>query len=239
MRSDQSRRQRLLQVAAGAVFLALAVVLVLVVVNSSGNDDSSGGGNTKLEGVAEINKSLAGYPQEGSVIGDTSAPVELVEYGDLQCPLCKHYAEDIMPPLIENQVKKGVAFVDFRYMVVVGEESIAAGAAAHAAGLQHRSWNFIEIFYRNQGEENSGYAADDDFLEAVAKAAGVKDLDKWNEDRANLTEWVEENTEEAENVGFHGTPSFTVRGPKNNSELKVVGTPDSTEALEEAVNSVR
>jgi protein-disulfide isomerase len=239
VRADPSRRQRLLQFAAGAVFLALAVVLVLIVVNSSGNDDSSGGGNTKLEGVAAVNRSLAGYPQEGSVLGDTSAPVELVEYGDLQCPVCKHYAEDIMPPLIENQVKKGVAFIDFRYMVVVSDDSIAAGAAAHAAGLQHRGWNFIEIFYRNQGEENSGYADDDEFLEAVAKAAGVKDLDKWNEDRANLNVWVEENTEEGHSVGLHGTPSFTVRGPKNNSELKVIGTPDSTEALEEAVNSVR
>ncbi|HET7416117.1 MAG TPA: thioredoxin domain-containing protein [Solirubrobacterales bacterium] len=239
MEADPRRRQRLLQIAAGAAFLALAAVLVLIVVNSSGNDDPSGGGNTKLEGVAEINRSLAGYPQEGSVIGDTSAPVETVEYGDLQCPVCKHYAEDIIPPVLENQVKKGQTFIDFRYMVVVGDESIAAGAAAHAAGLQHRSWNFIEIFYRNQGEENSGYADDDEFLEAVAKAAGVKDLDKWNEDRANLTEWVEENTEEAHNVGLHGTPSFTVRGPKSNFELKVVGTPDSTEALEEAIDSVR
>jgi protein-disulfide isomerase len=233
---SSGRRQRLLQVGAGALFLAVAVVLVLIVVNSSGGD---GGGDTKLEGVAAVNKSLAGYPQEASVLGNQAAEVEMVEYGDLQCPVCKHYAEDILPPVIENQVKRGIVKIDFRYMVVVGDESTEAGAAAHAAGLQQRGWNFIEIFYRNQGEENSGYAADDEFLEAVAEAAGVKDLDKWNEDRQNLTQWVEENTEEGHAVGFHGTPSFTVRGPKNNQELEVVGTPESTEALEDAIESVR
>ena len=236
MKADPDRRQRLLQIAAGAVFLAVALVLVLVVVSSSGGGD---GGDTKLEGVAAVNKSLAGYPQEGSVIGKLSAPIEMVEYGDLQCPVCKHYAEDILPPILEKQVKQGVVKVDFRYMTIIGEESIAAGAAAHAAGLQHRSWNFIEIFYRNQGEENSGYAGDDDFLEAVAKAAGVKDLEKWNEDREGLDKWVEENQEEAEAVGFSGSPSFTVRGPGSDEELVAVGTPGSTAALEEAIEDVR
>lgn len=236
MNADRDRRQRLLQVAAGAAFLAVALVLVLIVVSSSGDGS---GGDTKLEGVAAVNKSLAGYPQEGSVIGDLGAPIEMVEYGDLQCPVCKHYAEDVVPPILEKQVKQGIVKIDFRYMAIIGEESIAAGAAAHAAGLQHRSWNFIEIFYRNQGEENSGYAADDEFLEAVAKAAGVEDLERWNEDRAGLDKWVEENQEEAEAVGFEGTPSFTVRGPGSNEELVAVGTPGSTEALEEAIEKVR
>src|SRR6187200_2248283 len=131
MRADSDRRQRLLQIAAAAVFLAVAAVLVLIVVNSSG---SGSGGDTKLEGVAVVNKSLAGYPQEGSVIGDLAAPVDMVEYGDLQCPVCKHYAEEILPPIIEKQVKQGIVKIDFRYMVVIGQQSIAAGAAAHAAG---------------------------------------------------------------------------------------------------------
>ena len=53
-----------------------------------------------------------------------------------------------------------------------------AGAAALAAGEQGAGWNYLELFYRNQGEENSGYATDE-FLTAVAKAAGVKNIATW------------------------------------------------------------
>ena len=33
--------------------------------------------------------------------------------------------------------------------------------SALAAGAQNKGWNFIETWYRNQGEENSGYATSD------------------------------------------------------------------------------
>ncbi|MGN6257733.1 MAG: DsbA family protein [Solirubrobacterales bacterium] len=225
------RQPRLLWLGA-AGFLVLVAVVLLIVVNSSGNDGTF---DKKLEGVAAVNKFFAGYPQNAAVIGDPQAPVETVDYSDLQCRACKHYAEDVLPRIIEKQVKHGASRIDFRFMANVGEQSIVAGAAAMAAALQGRGWNYIGIFYRNQGKENSGYAADDGFLEAIAKAARVKNLEKWNADRQNLTQWVEENTEEAQNVGLNSSPSFTVRGPKLNEELEVVGKAPSTKALEEAI----
>ncbi|HMI80170.1 MAG TPA: thioredoxin domain-containing protein [Solirubrobacterales bacterium] len=226
-----SRRRRLLWMGAGAGLLALAAVLLLVVAGSSGDDD----GDIRLKGVAAVNEFLAGYPQEAAVIGDLGAPVETVEYGDLQGKADKRFAEGPMRQILENQVKQGATKIDFRFMVVVGEESNPAGAAAYAASLQGRGWNFIEIFYRNQGKPNSGYAADDDFLEAVAEAAGVKDLDKWTEDRENSTTWVQENTEEGENEEFHEAPGFTVRGPVLNEELESVGVSPSAKELADAI----
>ncbi|HMI82146.1 MAG TPA: thioredoxin domain-containing protein, partial [Solirubrobacterales bacterium] len=139
------------------------------------------------------------------------------------------------PPIIENQVKKGQVKLDFRNLTIIGEQSVSAGAAALAAGEQGRGWNYVEIFYRNQGAENSGYA-DDAFLEAVAKSAGVKDLTKWNEDRERLTTEVEKTTAEARELGFEGTPSFAIQGPGTNG-LELLGTPSSTGALEEAIEA--
>ena len=51
--------------------------------------------------------------------------------------------------------------------------------AALAAGEQDRFWNFLQLFYLNQGGENSGYVTDG-FLTSIAKGAGVPDIDKWN-----------------------------------------------------------
>ncbi len=227
--SAEDRRAKLLQIAAGAAFLVIAVVLVLIVVNSSSGD----GGDTTLEGAAEVNRLLDGIPQKGLVLGDPEAPVELIEFGDLQCPFCAAYAEEILPPLIEKQVKQGEVRIEFRNFTIIGPQSTPAGAAALAAGAQGRSWNYVKLFYGNQGRENSGYA-DDEFLEAVAKGAGVKNLAKWNEDRAELTGAVEETTAEAEKLGLEGTPTLLIKGP-NTDGLEVLGTPDSTGEIEEAI----
>lgn len=225
-----NRRTQLLQIAAGSVFLVIAVVLVLVVVNASSGGD---GGDTNLEGTAEVNNQLQGIPQREMVLGDPKAPVELVEFADLQCPFCKAFAEEVLPPIIENQVKNGQVKIAFHNFTIIGEQSLSAGAAALAAGAQGRGWNYVKLFYRNQGAENSGYA-DDAFLEAVAKGAGVQNLAKWQQERTKSVAAVEETTAEAQKLGFDGTPSFAIEGPSTDG-LEPIETPSSSEALEEAI----
>ena len=96
----------------------------------------------------------------------------LYEYGDLQCPVCKSFSEQIVPEVIESQVRTGEAKLEFRNFTIISQESIPAGAAAVAAGKQGRGWDYIELFYRNQGKEASGYVTDE-FLKEIAKGAGV------------------------------------------------------------------
>jgi protein-disulfide isomerase len=227
--AEPERRQRLLQMAAGAAFLMLALVLVLIVVNSGG----SGGDASNIGHKAEVDRLLTGIPQQGMVLGDPKAPVTLIEFGDLQCPVCAGYAKEILPPIMEDQVRKGEVKIDFRNLVIIGEESIPAGAAALAAGEQNRGWNYLELFYRNQGAERSGYVTDE-FMEAVAKAAGVQNVAKWDQDRKQLTGEVEKTTAEAQKLGYSGTPSFAVEGPGAKG-LELLGTPESTGGLEEAI----
>jgi protein-disulfide isomerase len=229
--TDTDRRSRLLQLAAGATFLGLAAVLVLIVITASGSGD---GGDTEIEGKAAVTKLLKGIPQQGMLLGDPRAQVELIEFGDLQCPVCAAYAEEILPAIMETQVKNGTVKLDFRNFTIIGPESVAAGAAALAAGVQGRGWSFVDLFYRNQGGENSGYADDDSFLEAVARAAGVQNLKKWDAERAELTAEVEETSQEAQNLGFNGTPSFAIKGPRTGG-IKLLGFPDSAEELEAAI----
>jgi protein-disulfide isomerase len=208
--AGQTRRKKLLQLGSALVFLAVIAVGVLIVTSS----DDGGGDASNLGGVAEVNRLLAGTPQEGLVLGKPSAKVKLVEFGDLKCPVCASFAEEAIPEVIESQVKTGKARIEFRSFTIIDEQSGPAGAAAIAAGEQGRGWNFIEIFYRNQGNEAAPYA-DDEFLTAVAEAAGVKDIAQWNRDRkgSETTTAVEASTTEAEKLDFTGTPSFAVEGP--------------------------
>jgi protein-disulfide isomerase len=224
------QRTRLLQVAAGAVFLAIVAVVVLIVANSGGDD--SGGDASNIQEVQVVEKLFSGIPQDGLTLGEPSAKVELVEYGDLQCPVCKQFAEEILPPVVEKQVRSGDLKVVFRNFPIIGPQSAPAGAAALAAGAQGKGWQFLDAFYHNQGEENSGYA-DDAFMTAIAEAVGVPDIEKWNRDRKSATfeEEVEETNEEAERLGLTGTPSLAIKGPgTNGTELK--SSPGNAEGLE-------
>jgi len=232
----QDRRRRLLQIASAAFFLAIVGVAVLIVVNGS---RSSGGDAKSLEGAGEVNRQVAGIPQSGLTLGDPKAKATLVEFGDLQCPVCKAFSEQIVPEVVDSKVRTGVARIEFRNYAIIGEESVPAGAAAIAAGRQGRGWNFVELFYRNQGTERSGYVTDE-FLTAIAKKAGVGDIARWNRERESkrILAQVDRTSEEARELGFTGTPSFAVEGPGSGG-LQPIGTPGSAEGLEAAIDSAR
>lgn len=208
--AEQERRRRVIQLGSAAAFLAIVVVAVLIVIGQSQTD----GGDTDLEGAGTVRQELAGIPQQGLTLGDPGAPVTLVEFGDLQCPVCKGFAEEVIPDVIDSRVRSGEAKIEFRNFTIISEESIPAAAAAIAAGEQERGWDFIELFYRNQGIERSGYVTDE-FLAEIARGAGVPDVEKWDDDRKSrrvLSE-VAAETAEAERLGLGGTPSFAVEGP--------------------------
>jgi protein-disulfide isomerase len=227
------RRTRLLQFSAAGVFLAI-IIVVVVIVATGGSDDKGGDASNFVE-KDHVEKLLSGIPQNATVLGDPKAPVKLYEYGDLQCPVCKEYSENVLPKIIENQVKKGEVSITYRDFIIIGPQSIPAGEAAAAAGEQGKGWSFIETWYRNQGEENSGYATDE-FIESMAKYVGVPDFAQWKEEwqSKKFKKHIEATTEQAENIGFEGTPSFSIEGP-NSKGLELLGTPGSTEAIEEAI----
>jgi protein-disulfide isomerase len=228
------RRRRGLQLAAGAAFLAVLAVVVVVILAGSGS--GKGGDPTQIVEARAVDALLAKSPQRDLTIGRADAPVHLFEYGDLQCPYCKEFSETEIPAVIKGPVDAGEARVTFRNLLIIGPDSLPAGAAAIAAGEQGRGWNYVETFYRNQGEENSGYVTEG-FLEAVARAAGVKDMAAWNERRKSKDVRDEETktTESAEGtLGFRATPSFAIEGPRTEG-LELLGTPESAAELEEAI----
>jgi len=229
--AGQDRRQRLIKIGSAVGFLVIAAVLVAVVISQSQSD---GGDASNVSDAGLVNDQLQGIPQKGLVLGKGSAKQTLVEFGDLQCPVCKQYSEEVIPEIIDGPVRRGEARLEFRNFVILGQESADAGAAAVAAGMQAKGWNFVELFYRNQGFENSGYVTDE-FLTSIAKGAGVPDIAQWNSDRKSraVQRQVNRTTNEASNIGFNGTPSFAIQS--GNGALDPIGTPGSAADLEAAL----
>jgi protein-disulfide isomerase len=230
-------RTRARQIASGVAFLAVCAIAVLIVVTQIGD---SSGGDTNLEDVGLVKQQLHGIPQHGTVLGDPKAKVKVIEYGDLQCPVCKGFSESVAPDLIDQVVRKGTASYDLRQWPVIGDAphvaSTLAAKAALAASEQGRYWNYVELFYRNQGTEESGYVTEP-FMTAIAKGAGVADIPRWNKDRG-AAKWdpvLAATDAQAHRLDFSGTPSFQIVGP--GGEQSLVG-PQSLDAIQSAIQAV-
>jgi len=222
-----ARRKRLVQYGALAGLLAVVVVAALIIPSQNNSSDSSGAGaGGDVADVSLVDNQLKGLTQNGLVLGDPKAKVSVIEFGDLQCPVCKEFSFQVAPDIISQIVRKGDANYEFRPWDIIGPQSPIASRAAYAAGEQGRGWSFIELFYRNQGTENSGYVTDS-FLTSIAKGAGVKDLDKWNSDRSDNSKWdplLSKNDSDAKSLGFTGTPSILVEGPGGKKPFTTIPT---------------
>jgi protein-disulfide isomerase len=231
------RRQRLKQYGSAAAFLAVCVVAVLIIVSQSGSGASGAGTGGDVQDASLVQQQLKGIPQQDTVLGDPKSKVTVVEFGDLQCPVCKAFSLQIAPSLISDLVRKGTANYEFRQFTIISSQSVDAARAAYAAGEQGRYWNYIELFYRNQGEERSGYITND-YLTKIAKGAGVPDINKWNQDR-HSSKWdsvLSRTHTEAQQLGFAGTPSIVVRGPGGQKTFPVIPT---LAQIEGAIKSVQ
>jgi protein-disulfide isomerase len=227
---ERERRQRLVRLGAAALFVAVIAIVALIAL--SGGDS---GGDETIESAGEVEEELDGIEQSGTVLGDPDAPVTITEFADLQCPVCADFSETQIPQVVEEAVRAGDARLEFANFPILGEDSEVAARAALAAAEQDRLWQFTEIFYANQGFENSGYVTDE-FLTSVAEAAEL-DVDAWAEAREDpaLDDQIAEVEAEAARLGFSGTPSMVVEGPRGEENL---GTPRSAEQVLDAVRAV-
>jgi protein-disulfide isomerase len=234
-----ARKRRLQYLIIGG-FAAVAVIVALIVISQSGGGDDNGGGGTpsNVKGAQQVSSELSGVSQSGSVMGDSSAPVTVIEYGDPQCSSCKFFSENVAPDLVSSEVKPGNIRYEFRPYLIIGPDSKPAMKAALAAGEQNRFWNFLQLFYLNQGGENSGYVTDE-FLTTIAKGAGVPDIGKWNTDR-NDSKWdavIQQGSSQAQALGFNGTPSIEVQGP-NGQKAIGGGTIPTLQQVQDAIQQV-
>jgi protein-disulfide isomerase len=230
----QLARKRRIQYLSLAAFAAVAVVIALIAISQSGGNDDGDETASSVQGASEVFSLLDGIPQDDSVLGDPAAEISVVEFADPQCPVCRSFATEVLPQLIADHVRPGDVTYEYRNWDILGADSEVASKATLAAGEQGRLFQFIQLFYVNQGQENSGYVTDD-FLERIAEGAGIPDIDRWKQDRES-PEWdplLKEVNAEAESLGFVGTPSILVTGPRGQRPLEDFGLGEIEAAIQQ------
>ena len=191
-----------------ALFLAILVVATVLAIARPGSSGSVRGGQSA------VLTGFGGIHQNGTLLGDPHAPATLVEFADLQCPFCAQYARDALPGLLREWVRPGRLRLDLRLLSFIGPDSERAARLANAAALQDRLWQFSELFYLDQGPENSGYVTPE-FLRVIAALTPGLDVRRALDARgsASVTAQLTRAQRNAARLHVSSTPSFFLVRP--------------------------
>lgn len=181
---------------------------------------------------------LQGIPQDGTVLGQPDAPVTLVEYADLQCPYCAHWALGTFPELVRDYVREGKLRIEFRGLAFIGPDSDTALRAALAAGRQDKLWDVVEGLYAGQGAENSGWVSEE-LIHGIAAGVPGLDQERFDADRGleTLGDDMAKAQRQAQAGGVTGTPSFEL-GPTGSPPKRLEVTSLASAEFASAIDAI-
>jgi protein-disulfide isomerase len=142
------------------------------------------------------------------VQGSSNALIELLEFGDFQCPHCGA-AYPIIKEIQKASGKK-LKFV-FRNFPLSEAHPMAlpAAIAAEAAGKQNQFWEMHDVIFENQMALSKTAV----FKFAKMLSLNIPSFEKDLQDKS-LAEKIEADFESGIKSGVNGTPSFFINGYK-------------------------
>ncbi len=203
-----------------AILLTVVVIIggVFIISNHKDKTDSSNG---------QSSKSSTSSHTEGA----GTAGVELVEYGDFQCPVCGQYY-----PIVEAVKEKYGDQIKFTYrnfpLDSIHVNARAAARAAEAAGVQGKFFEMYRKLYETQTSWSS-LSSPISVFEGYATQIGLN-LDKFKTDFMSSAVNDTINADIKEGIAkykIEGTPTFIINGKKmDNANL------GSVEAFEKQID---
>lgn len=189
-----------------SVLGAIVIVGALVLFNRPGSS-VSGEPYVPVERAATDGKSW----------GNADAPVKIIEFADFQCPFCRAFALETERMLATEFIDTGTVQLTFHDFAFLGAESRRAAEAAECAADQDHFWEFHDLVFLRQGNENGG-AFSDGRLKQIARelqaAHAAFDVDGFDAclDSGRKAAVVDQSTASAANAGITQTPSFVING---------------------------
>jgi protein-disulfide isomerase len=191
--------------------------------------NSSRGGNAPPEIKAPDTISVDGEPFRG----DATAPVAIIEYGDIECPFCRHFKQAIYPQIFDEYIKTGKARFYYRDLpLTFHEHAMPAARAEHCAGEQGRFWEMHDSLFTDKPEAiGPGPGGRDrtltqDSIDERAKALGL-DTAKLDACMAStrFADLIQRSSDEAASMNIEGTPTFLIGTIVSNGNIVKVNKP--------------
>ncbi|MEO5567637.1 MAG: thioredoxin domain-containing protein, partial [Gemmatimonadaceae bacterium] len=164
--------------------------------------------------IIALDPNLPPVTSQGYVMGSPTAPVELIEFGDFECPGCGQFAEFTEPEIREQYVNTGkirFRFIDFP--LSNHQNTLNASNAAACADEQGKFWEMHDMIFGTQHEWNTQASRDPDkHFKAISTRIPGLDASKFNEclgSRRMLSQ-VQSHLKIATDRGVGSTPTFQI-----------------------------
>jgi len=148
------------------------------------------------------------------LLGDPSAPITILEWGDYQCTFCYRFHQSSLNIILEEYVDSGKINLVFKDFPLNGPDSILGAEAAYCAGDQGKYWSFHNELYSNWAGERTGWI-NYDSLNQFAKSVNLE-LDEFTSclDEHKYKQKVLELEKFGKEIGIDATPSFLIFNDK-------------------------
>jgi len=198
--------------AIGAIIASIVITVVMFGLNSVTNEiELSLEPTPKIQDIGPTKITMDTFVSNGSpVLGDSNAPITLVEFGDYQCHYCHVFFDSIEGDIIKNYVETGKVKIIFKDYNIIGEDSVKASQGAHCANDQGLFWKYHDILYSHWTGENNGWASSEN-LTNFAQQIDLN-MDEWSEcmDEGSHSQIILKSNDDARALELTGTPAFFV-----------------------------
>jgi hypothetical protein len=207
----------------GAVLAVVIIVgLVLVVSRGKGHRAPPIQVAEHLRIQRRVAALFAGIPQHGAVLGQSTAPVTLQVFIDLEDAQSAYWVESLMPAILGEFVRTNVVRIEFHSYKTDTLNRIPfyrQQMAALAAGKQNLLWNYAATFLLEQGRGFTNYATAE-FDTHIAERVPQLNLSKWKQAfSVAVANSVSADLVMGYKAGLYVTPSFRIGltgGPMKN-----------------------
>ncbi len=195
---------------------AIALVVILIIAGIAYFALTSKSGNNY--GTLSVN-----IPSYAGFLGSQSAGVNIIEFGDYQCPVCASFFVDSEQQMMNEYVNANKARFYFLDLSFLGPDSITLSQGSWCANEQGKYYEYHDYVYGHQGRENSGWATPDKVKAMVANIPGL-DTSAFNSclNSNKYTSRLNELTQLGQTSGVTGTPTFYI-GNSEKGYVQVVG----------------
>jgi len=184
------------------IVLSIVIISVIVVYSSS---------SVETEDLGARTHGTVSTTMGSSILGNSSAQITIVEFGDYQCHQCYNWFHNTKPTVFQNYVDTGKANFVFMDLAFLGRDSPKAAQASYCAEDQGKYWEYHNQLYTAQESQIDNGWANSERLKAFAFSLGL-DMDLFDSclDSGKYTKRVQYNIAEAKKLGANGTPTFFI-----------------------------
>lgn len=225
------------------LFGALLIGGSITAFSNFGSNNNSSSSSSNPQNIQQLISNLTSPAIAGAAaMGNEKAPIEIIEFGDYQCPFCARFNQETKADLISKYVDSGIVRFGFKDLVIndlpQDKLSTLGAEASYCAADQDKYWEYHDEVYRNSRGENTGWITQDSLID-FARNVNIPDISEFKSclESHKYNPLVVENDLFAKNLGLASTPTFLIL-KENSTRIAAIEGAQPLEVFDDVINQL-